>query len=133
MERYQRELEHHNLLHATNTSSSDSGTTVKPPEAMNLSPEDHATVKPLEAMSQSPDELSCAVCTDLFKNPKLLHCMHSFCEDCIDKMVKQEEGHKPTVVCPICRFVSEVKYSLKSMKNEDGEIQISTDKDEDEG
>ena len=75
---------------------------------MSHSPEDQKPAKPLEYMSQSPDELSCAVCTDMFKNPKLLHCMHSFCEECIDKMVKQEEGKKPTVVCPICRFVTEV-------------------------
>ena len=114
--RYQRELEQYNFLRVgmseNNTSCCDSETTMKPSEeTMSHAPEDQTTVKPLD-MSQSPDELSCAVCTDLFKNPKLLHCMHSFCGECIDKMVKQEEGKKATVVCPICRFVTEVNVLL---------------------
>ena len=60
-----------------------------------------------EARGHSPDELSCAICTDIYKDPKLLHCMHSFCGACIEKM-KHQEDEKPSVVCPICRFVTKV-------------------------
>ena len=71
-------------------------------------PEMTVIKSPDAAVSQSPDDLSCAVCTDIYTEPKLLHCMHSFCGACIEKMVMRQEDEKPSVVCPICRFVTHV-------------------------
>ncbi|XP_070558820.1 E3 ubiquitin-protein ligase TRIM56-like [Ptychodera flava] len=43
--------------------------------------------------------LSCIICSERYKNAKLLPCLHSFCEPCLDKLA--EEGG--TITCPICR------------------------------
>ncbi|GCB82470.1 hypothetical protein scyTo_0022911 [Scyliorhinus torazame] len=45
------------------------------------------------------EDLSCAVCHDLYKDPVLLDCDHSFCRSCITQYW-EEAG---TTSCPICR------------------------------
>ena len=42
--------------------------------------------------------LSCPVCYQVFKNPKYLPCYHFYCEECLEKMVKQCK-----IPCPECR------------------------------
>ncbi|XP_039865192.1 zinc-binding protein A33-like [Simochromis diagramma] len=51
--------------------------------------------------SQSEKDLSCPVCHDIFKDPVILSCSHSFCKDCLqlwwrDKQIKS---------CPICKMI----------------------------
>lgn len=48
------------------------------------------------------DDLSCAVCTDVFRDPVLLGCGHSFCRQCI----YDHWSSSGTRNCPICRQVS---------------------------
>ena len=43
--------------------------------------------------------LSCPVCYQVFKNPKYLPCYHSYCEECLEKIVKQSK-----ITCPECRM-----------------------------
>ncbi|XP_059827081.1 zinc-binding protein A33-like [Hypanus sabinus] len=45
------------------------------------------------------DHLSCAVCHDLFQDPVLIDCDHSFCRSCITQYWKSPG----TAACPICR------------------------------
>ncbi|XP_035261837.1 tripartite motif-containing protein 35-like isoform X2 [Anguilla anguilla] len=45
------------------------------------------------------DELCCSVCCDIFKEPVLLKCSHSFCRECL----KQYWEEKSSRECPICR------------------------------
>ncbi|XP_024263182.1 E3 ubiquitin-protein ligase TRIM39 isoform X2 [Oncorhynchus tshawytscha] len=42
------------------------------------------------------EDLSCPVCRDIFKDPVLVPCGHSFCETCLLETWKQRE-------CPVCR------------------------------
>ena len=44
--------------------------------------------------------LICPVCRDLFDNPKILPCVHSFCERCLEGV---SEPDKETLQCPVCR------------------------------
>ncbi|XP_062252004.1 E3 ubiquitin-protein ligase TRIM35-like [Platichthys flesus] len=49
--------------------------------------------------SRSEEDLCCAVCQDVFRDPVVLSCSHSFCKDCVkswwkDKVVKE---------CPLCK------------------------------
>ena len=58
------------------------------------------------------DEFTCVVCAEVYKNPTLLQCMHTFCSGCIDKLVQVQDGTK-TVSCPNCRFVTKVYGLMK--------------------
>ncbi len=53
----------------------------------------------MEMASLSDDDLSCPVCHEIFKNPVLLSCSHSFCKECI----RQFWRTKKTQECPVCR------------------------------
>ncbi|XP_064176649.1 E3 ubiquitin-protein ligase TRIM35-like, partial [Anguilla rostrata] len=54
----------------------------------------------MEAKALIPeDELCCSVCCEIFKEPVLLKCSHSFCGVC----VKQYWEEKSSRECPICR------------------------------
>ncbi|XP_071792826.1 E3 ubiquitin-protein ligase TRIM56-like [Asterias amurensis] len=44
------------------------------------------------------DFLECQICLETFKHPKVLQCLHTFCQNCLDQMAP--DG---TVVCPTCR------------------------------
>ncbi|XP_038671627.1 zinc-binding protein A33-like [Scyliorhinus canicula] len=45
------------------------------------------------------DELSCAVCHDLYNDPVLLDCDHSFCRSCITQYWEKADSTS----CPVCR------------------------------
>ncbi|CAB1319037.1 unnamed protein product [Coregonus sp. 'balchen'] len=50
--------------------------------------------------SSLPEEdLSCPVCCDIFKDPVLLSCSHSFCKACLQEFWKEKEWQE----CPVCR------------------------------
>uniref|UniRef100_A0A3B4WRZ9 RING-type domain-containing protein n=1 Tax=Seriola lalandi dorsalis TaxID=1841481 RepID=A0A3B4WRZ9_SERLL len=49
--------------------------------------------------AQSEDDLSCPVCQDIFKNPVILSCSHSFCKDCLQSWWRE----KPLQECPVCK------------------------------
>uniref|UniRef100_A0A3P8U539 Tripartite motif containing 35-12 n=1 Tax=Amphiprion percula TaxID=161767 RepID=A0A3P8U539_AMPPE len=48
--------------------------------------------------SVSEEDLCCPVCQDVFTDPVLLSCSHSFCRDCLKTCWRQ----KPTHDCPVC-------------------------------
>lgn len=45
------------------------------------------------------ENLCCAVCRDVFRDPVLLMCSHSFCRTCLD----QYWQHTELQMCPLCR------------------------------
>ncbi|XP_044204486.1 nuclear factor 7, brain-like [Thunnus albacares] len=49
--------------------------------------------------SRSEEDLCCPVCHDVFRDPVLLSCGHSFCKDCLKSWWRQ----KQTRECPVCR------------------------------
>ncbi|XP_048843242.1 zinc-binding protein A33-like isoform X4 [Brienomyrus brachyistius] len=56
------------------------------------------------AASSLDEELCCAVCSDIFKDPVVLKCSHSFCRVCLQRCW---EG-KSIRECPLCRRKSSV-------------------------
>ncbi len=46
-------------------------------------------------------DLHCGVCTDVFEDPKLLPCSHTYCLKCLEKIVGQIASNH--VKCPECR------------------------------
>ena len=55
------------------------------------------------ALKKLEDQLTCAVCLDAFKEPKLLQCFHVFCKDCLQRLVVQDQQGQLSLRCPNCR------------------------------
>ncbi|XP_067442269.1 nuclear factor 7, ovary-like [Thunnus thynnus] len=51
---------------------------------------------------RSEEDLCCPICHDIFRDPVVLSCSHSFCKDCL----KSWWGEKPTHECPVCKRIS---------------------------
>ncbi|XP_039653035.1 nuclear factor 7, brain-like [Perca fluviatilis] len=49
--------------------------------------------------SRSEKDLCCPICHDVFRDPVVLSCSHSFCKDCL----KSWWTEKPTRECPVCK------------------------------
>ena len=47
--------------------------------------------------------LTCSICFEIFKDPKTLPCLHSFCKDCIDNLTIKGQTKLNAHPCPICR------------------------------
>lgn len=48
------------------------------------------------------ENLKCSICLEIYQDPVVLRCSHSFCQGCIDANWSQ----KPVKECPICRRVT---------------------------
>ncbi|XP_070815126.1 nuclear factor 7, ovary-like [Chaetodon trifascialis] len=49
--------------------------------------------------SRSEDDLTCSVCHDVFRDPVVLSCSHSFCKVCLKSWWRQKETRE----CPVCK------------------------------
>ncbi|XP_033994213.1 nuclear factor 7, brain-like isoform X2 [Trematomus bernacchii] len=49
--------------------------------------------------SRSEEDLCCPVCKEVFRDPVVLSCSHSFCKACLQNWF----GEKPTRECPVCK------------------------------
>ncbi|XP_071353540.1 nuclear factor 7, brain-like [Trachinotus anak] len=49
--------------------------------------------------SRSEEDLCCPVCHQVFTDPVLLSCSHSFCKDCLKSWWRE----KPQRLCPVCK------------------------------
>ena len=52
--------------------------------------------------SKDDDATNCCICTDFFKSPKTLPCLHTFCLECLEKYAEDKDPGD-TDTCPICR------------------------------
>ena len=66
-----------------------------------------------EKLAGFKKELTCSICKNLFKEPKTLACLHTFCEGCLSyhiNMIKKRhdflaEDASYNVPCPKCKHV----------------------------
>ena len=49
------------------------------------------------------DHVTCPVCYQLYTDPKVLPCQHSYCLECLSKLEKNKQ-----VMCPECRTIAQV-------------------------
>ncbi|KAJ8358383.1 hypothetical protein AAFF_G00011540 [Aldrovandia affinis] len=61
--------------------------------------------------SHLEEELSCPVCSDIFRDPVVLKCRHSFCKACL----QQFWGQKGSRECPACRRKSSLDPPVPNM------------------
>ncbi|XP_029846349.2 RING finger protein nhl-1 isoform X1 [Ixodes scapularis] len=61
------------------------------------------------AWSQLDQLLTCAICLDRYRNPKLLPCQHSFCADpCLEGL---QDYARRQIKCPECRAETRIPYN----------------------
>ncbi|XP_073324377.1 nuclear factor 7, brain-like [Pagrus major] len=49
--------------------------------------------------SRSEEDFCCPVCHDVFRDPVVLSCSHSFCKDCLQSWWRQKQAQE----CPVCK------------------------------
>ena len=55
--------------------------------------------------------LTCAICLDHFKDPRMLPCAHIYCEGCISRLPRVErpnEEQQSVVKCPLCQQLAQL-------------------------
>ena len=77
---------------------------------------DSSPTQSLTSESSGSDD-TCLICTELFTNPKILPCSHTFCEECLSTYMKtlQRDGtiEQGTIPCPVCRQMTSVRECCK--------------------
>ncbi|KAM8729789.1 E3 ubiquitin-protein ligase TRIM39-like [Acanthopagrus schlegelii] len=66
--------------------------------------------------SRLKEDLCCPVCLDIFKDPVILSCVHSFCKDCLKSCWAEKEIRE----CPVCKRRSSkeippLNFALKNL------------------
>uniref|UniRef100_UPI003AAF11AB E3 ubiquitin-protein ligase TRIM39-like n=1 Tax=Centroberyx gerrardi TaxID=166262 RepID=UPI003AAF11AB len=56
----------------------------------------------MPSRSLPEEDLSCPVCHDIFKDPVILSCSHSFCKACLQSWWTEKQIHE----CPVCKSTS---------------------------
>ena len=56
-----------------------------------------------EAIRRLEEQLNCSICLDIYDDPKLLQCFHTYCRKCLVKLVIRDEQGDLSLTCPICR------------------------------
>ncbi|XP_019857214.1 PREDICTED: tripartite motif-containing protein 2-like [Amphimedon queenslandica] len=51
------------------------------------------------------EQLTCAVCLDIYTNPRTLSCLHSYCEECLQGLTIYQPH---SITCPNCRCSTKV-------------------------
>ena len=55
-----------------------------------------------QALKKVTDQLTCAICLEDYKDPKLLQCFHVYCKECLERLVLQDQQGL-SLRCPSCR------------------------------
>ncbi|XP_065814574.1 E3 ubiquitin-protein ligase TRIM35-like [Labrus bergylta] len=65
--------------------------------------------------SKFEEDLTCPVCLDIFKDPVMLSCSHSFCRVCVQDCWKEKENQE----CPLCkrRYSNDYLPPVFALKN----------------
>ena len=61
-----------------------------------------------EAIRRLEEQLNCSICFDIYIDPKLLQCFHTYCRKCLGKLVVRDQQGGLSVTCPICRQATPV-------------------------
>ncbi|KAK2861644.1 hypothetical protein Q5P01_001177 [Channa striata] len=61
--------------------------------------------------SGAENDLTCSVCHDIFKDPVLLTCSHSFCKNCVQTWWRGKQTNE----CPVCKTVSQKKNPPRNL------------------
>ncbi|XP_038059498.1 E3 ubiquitin-protein ligase TRIM33-like [Patiria miniata] len=66
----------------------------------------------------SRDHLQCPICSDRFTEPKVLDCLHSFCQKCLKKVRQSQRSQDAKLVCPLCRRDTILKGDVSDLPSD---------------
>ena len=52
--------------------------------------------------------LTCKLCSELYSDPRMLACLHSFCCQCLMKMTKEQGTSRTALKCPTCNATNQL-------------------------
>ena len=61
-----------------------------------------------ETIRRLEEQLNCSICLDIYDDPKLLQCFHTYCRKCLVKLVVIDQQGDLSLTCPICRQTTPV-------------------------
>ena len=61
-----------------------------------------------EIIKKLEEQLNCSICLDTYTDPKLLQCMHVFCQQCLVPLVTRGQNGQLSLTCPTDRQVTPV-------------------------
>ena len=76
--------------------------------------ENHSNMAGPLAETIKTNFLNCAICLEVYHDPRALPCQHSFCRECLEQSVGSS-ADKSTLFCPVCR--KKVKISRNGVQN----------------
>ncbi|XP_022101634.1 E3 ubiquitin-protein ligase TRIM56-like isoform X2 [Acanthaster planci] len=59
-----------------------------------------------KALEEMNHHLECGICRDRLKQPKVLDCFHSFCQECLQDYYESRYKDTPEIPCPSCRHMT---------------------------
>ena len=63
----------------------------------------------LSALERLKIQLTCPICRDIFTNPRILPCQHSFCQHCLETLpIDKEEDKNTFIYCLTCHTAAEL-------------------------
>ena len=61
-----------------------------------------------DTLQKLQDQLQCTICLDTYTDPKVLHCDHVYCRECLRQLLLRNMSGDHSLTCPSCRQVTPV-------------------------
>ncbi|XP_038062652.1 E3 ubiquitin-protein ligase TRIM56-like [Patiria miniata] len=66
----------------------------------------------------SRHNLECSICQERYQQPKILECLHSFCEQCLLKYCSTKHQGSTEIPCPVCQQETQLpETGVQGLKN----------------
>ena len=57
----------------------------------------------------------CGLCSEFFIDPRILQCLHSFCNKCLKKKLEEEGSAGTSLNCPTCQKTTTLQDGVDSL------------------
>ncbi|CAI9619465.1 unnamed protein product [Staurois parvus] len=66
------------------------------------------------------EDLTCSVCFNIYDDPRLLKCSHTFCKNCLENIIRSSDSYFwrisiGALKCPTCRGITDVSIGVHTL------------------